>query len=174
MKSPAFTLKFALVALVALPASLPAAESFRFFTRNNATLTSNTRPVFYISGTIYNDANNSGRFDPKDKAASPSSLTLYRLVDGQWRPVNARPQRTSAVGAFTFAVFVRGTYRLGIKYDNSPVGAYSFVKGFGTKAASGSRIRMDLPFVTASTASRYRMTTTRTPHSPPVSATPIR
>ena len=174
MKPPAFAPMFALVALFALPATPQASEAFQFFTRNNAQSTSTRRPVFYVSGTVYNDANKSGGFDPKDKAAVTSSLTLYRLVNGQWKTVNARPQRTSAAGGYTFAVFVRGSYRVGIKYDGSSVGAYSFIRAFSPTASSGSRRIMNVPFVTPSTASRYGMTTTQTPHSPPVSATPTR
>lgn len=174
MKTPAVTLILALVALFAVPGALPAAETFRFFTQNNAKLPSTRRPVFYISGTIFNDVNRNLRFDPSDKSAVPSSLTLYHLVNGQWKPVNAKPVRTSSTGGFTFAVFQRGSYRVGVQYGSNPLGAYSGIRGFGLKVTSGSRRLINVPYVTRDSAARYGITTTRTPHNPPVSATPIR
>jgi hypothetical protein len=175
MKSPVFTLMFALAALVALPGTLSASESYRFFTQNDAKLASSRTPVFYLSGSVFNDTNNNRVFDPGDRSGVASSLTLFHLVNGEWKQVNATPVRTSSSGAYTFAVFQRGSYRVGVKYGNNPNGAFSQIRGFKVGVAvSGSRRVLNIPFVTPQTAAQYGMTTTRNPHRPPVSATPIR
>ncbi len=89
--------------------------------------------------------------------------------------MNATPVRTSSSGAYTFAVFQRGSYRVGVKYGNNPNGAFSQIRGFKVGVAvSGSRRVLNIPFVTPGNAAQYGMTTTRNPHRPPVSATPIR
>jgi hypothetical protein len=161
--------------LVVLPGHLTAAESFRFFQQNDAKLTNSRTPVFYISGMVFNDTNKNKIFDPGDKSGVASGLTLYRLVNGQWREVNANPVKTSSTGAYTFAVFQRGSYRIGVKYDSAPNVAYSVIRGFKVGVAvSGSRRVLNIPFVTPATAAQYGMTSTRNPHRPPVSATPIR
>ncbi len=80
MKSPVFTLMFALAALVPLPGTLSASESYRFFTQNDAKLASSRTPVFYLSGSVFNDTNNNrssipgtGRVLPPVSRSSTSS-----------------------------------------------------------------------------------------------------
>jgi hypothetical protein len=175
MKTPAFSLVVALAALVVLPGSLSAAESFRFFPQNDAKLSNSRTPVFYLSGTVFNDTNKNRIFDPGDKSGLAAGLTLFRLVNGEWKEVNAQPVRTSNTGAYTFAVFQRGSYRVGVKYGNNPNGAFSQIRGFRVGVAvSGSRRLLNIPFVTPATAAQYGMTSTPNPHRPPVSSTPIR
>lgn len=174
MKTPAFTFLSLLAALV-LPPGIYSAESFRFFPRNDSRLQSSRTPVFYISGTVFNDTNKNLRFDPQDKSNVASTLTLFHLVDGEWKQVNATPQRTSSTGAYTFAVFARGSYRVGVKYGNNPNGAYSAIRGFEAGGAvSGTRRTLNIPLVTPASAARYGVTSTQNPHRPPVSATPFR
>ncbi len=174
MKSPAFALLFALAALGVLPETLSAAESFRFLPQNDGKLPSARTPVFYISGVVFNDTNGNRIFDPNDRSDVASSLTLFHLVNGEWKQVNATPVRTSSTGGYTFAVFQRGSYRLGVKYGSNPNGAFSQIRGFQLGIGSGTRRILNVPFVTPQTAAQYGMTSTRNPNRPPVSATPIR
>ncbi len=175
MKLPTLSILFSLATLFLLPENLPAAESYQFFNKAGAKLPNSSRSVFYISGTVFNDRNGNKKFDPSDKAGIASGLTLYHLVNGEWQEVNAKPQQTSNTGAYTFAVFKRGSYRIGVKYGNNPNGAYSRIRGFRVGVAlSGSRRVLDIPYVTPATAASYGMSTTRNPHRPPAPATPFR
>ena len=135
MNVPKQTLFLLLLALMALPVALLAQGAGR---------------ETDITGTVYLDVNNNGRFDGKDKIGKRTDVWLYRVLPNGSRKRIGR-MTTDKSGRYTFGAMPIGKYFIAARLPNKIAVRTSPFNLNGSSRLSVNNI----PFVTPETINRY-------------------
>jgi hypothetical protein len=103
-----------------------------------------------ITGTVYLDKNNNGRFDGQDKIGKRTKVWLYRILpDGRRKKIGR--MATDKSGRYTFGSMPTGKYFIAARLPNKlSVRTSPFIlKGVGRLSVN------NIPVVTRQTINRY-------------------
>jgi hypothetical protein len=103
-----------------------------------------------ITGTIYLDVNNNGRFDGQDKIGKRTEVWLYRILPNGSRKRIGR-MTTGKSGRYTFSAMPIGKYFIAARLPNKIA-----IRTSPFNLNGKDRLRVsNIPFVTPQTINRY-------------------